>query len=56
METYFRKDGESGPASHIVILETGNWTSEDWDKFESVEDKDRQAMAISLDMKYKYDL
>ena len=43
--TYFAKDGSYGDASGLEIVDTSDWTQEDWDYLESTPETAQPAMA-----------
>jgi hypothetical protein len=49
---YFATDGNYGDATDILIVHTGDWAEEDWNKILDASDQDRSAVAQSIcDMK-----
>jgi len=46
--TYFGIDGNYGPASDIVIVNTEHWTEEMWDILDAAYDWDRPRVAYQM--------
>lgn len=48
MNTYFAEDGAYGNASGMVIIDTEDWTVEDWDLIDNTQDWDRPRVAREI--------
>jgi hypothetical protein len=48
MNTYFAEDGAYGNATGLVIIDTENWTTEDWDLMDDTQDWDRPRVARDI--------
>jgi hypothetical protein len=46
--TYFAIDGNYGNADGIVIVETSEWSEDDWSAIEMAGDADRASVAYAL--------
>jgi hypothetical protein len=46
--TYFAIDGNYGDADGIVIVETSEWSEDDWQAIENAGDADRASVAYAL--------
>lgn len=46
--TYFAIDGNYGDADGIVIVETSEWSEDDWSAIEMAGDADRASVAYAL--------
>jgi hypothetical protein len=49
MRYYFTEHGDYGSAQDMVILDTTNWTSEDWDLVSDCTDSVRRGVALLVD-------
>lgn len=45
---YFAADGNYGDATDLVIVQTSDWTTEDWDIIMDCNDTDRKKVAESI--------
>lgn len=45
---YFAADGSYGDADTLIIVDTADWTEEDWDHIEFARDRDRAEIAASI--------
>lgn len=45
---YFAADGNYGDAEALTIIDTTDWTPEEWEELENVHESDRAAMAASI--------
>lgn len=45
---YFAADGNFGTAKNLVIVDTTDWTEEEWADVEHAKDDDRTSIALSL--------
>lgn len=45
---YFATDGNYGDSAGMVLLDTSDWTDEQWDEIEEASDYDRVNVAIKL--------
>lgn len=45
---YFAVDGNYGSADGIVIVETSDWSEDDWQAIEDAGDRDRASVAYAL--------
>lgn len=50
---YFAEDGNYGDATNIVIVDTTEWTEEDWNEVEEAPDYERVDIARSISKKYR---
>jgi hypothetical protein len=48
MNTYFADDGAYGNATGLVIIDTGDWTEEDWDLIDDTQDWERPRVARDI--------
>lgn len=48
MANYFATDGNYGSADGIVIVDTSDWSEEDWTAIDEVGDADRANLAYAL--------
>jgi hypothetical protein len=46
--TYFATDGSYGDAANIVMVDTSDWTDDDWDMVTYARDTDRAEIATSI--------
>ena len=46
--TYFASDGNCGDAEGLVILDTSDWTEDEWDLILSAPDSDRVRIAREI--------
>jgi hypothetical protein len=51
-KTYFAEDGNYGSVNEIVIVDTENWTPEDWDELDEVSDWARPGIAERIARKH----
>jgi hypothetical protein len=51
-KTYFTSDGTFGDASELEIIDTTQWTDEDWDEIQNCSDSDRLSLAWEIERKY----
>lgn len=49
---YFAADGNYGDASDILIVDTENWTNDDWADMDEARDSDRLELAKKIAAKY----
>lgn len=49
---YFSSDGSYGTADEMTILDTEDWTDEDWELIEFSTDMERSSVAQSIWEKY----
>ena len=49
---YFAEDGTYGEAGKLVIIETSDWTEEDWEEIEETPDWDRPRVAKIINKTY----
>ena len=47
-KTYFALDGSYGDAEGMVVIDTSNWTDEQWYDIETSSDSERVDVAINL--------
>jgi hypothetical protein len=47
-EHYFSQDGNYGDANSLNIIDTSDWTSEDWDLIDETSDYDRADVAREI--------
>lgn len=45
MDYYFTTDGTFGDATELILVDTTNWTEEDWDLIDDCSDSERQDVA-----------
>lgn len=45
---YFAADGNYGSAEGLVIVDTSDWTEEEWDAIDAARDSERPAIASQL--------
>lgn len=45
MDYYFAQDGNYGSATELIIVDTTNWTEDDWLLIEDATDSERADMA-----------
>jgi len=50
---YFAGDGNYGAADRVVIVDTAEWSEDDWLEIEDSWDGDRIDTAIKIDAKYR---
>jgi hypothetical protein len=48
---YFSTDGNYGDASQMVVLNTDNWTGEDWALIDEARDWNRPQVALDISIK-----
>lgn len=53
MGTYFAQDGNWGDAEDIIILDTDEFTDEDWDEIRSANDYLRSGVAVAIAERYQ---
>ena len=46
--TYFAGDGSYGDAESLIIIDTSDWTDDDWDMVTYARDTDRAEIAASI--------
>jgi hypothetical protein len=51
--TYFASDGNYGPASGIVMLNTMPWDLNDWENIDQASDHERSELAEKIAAKYQ---
>lgn len=51
-KTYFAKDGSFGAADGLIVIDTSEWTQDDWDAVESGTDQDRAVVALHISKQY----
>jgi hypothetical protein len=47
-KTYFAEDGSYGDAERLVVMDTSDWTDEEWQKIEEASDWERPAIAQDI--------
>lgn len=47
-KTYFAEDGSYGDAERLVVMDTSDWTDEDWEKIEEASDWERPTVAQDI--------
>ena len=52
MSHYFAMDGNFGDAHGLVIIDTHEWTEEDWDAVEDTTDSERFIVAVTIAESY----
>lgn len=45
---YFAKDGNYGDAKELVIIDTSDWTEDEWSDIDFAIDSNRPSIALSL--------
>ncbi len=50
--TYFAMDGNYGVAHGLIIIDTRDWTEDDWDLIDNASDYDRFSVAITIAERY----
>ena len=50
MRHYFAKDGSFGEDPDILIVDTSDWTDDDWERIEDAADYDRVHVARAIAM------
>ena len=50
---YFAEDGTYGEADKLVVIETSDWSEEDWEEIDDTPDWDRPRVAKIINNKYK---
>lgn len=50
---YFSADGNYGDAESLTVVDTSNWTNEDWDTIDETVDYQRVIVARQIESKYK---
>jgi hypothetical protein len=53
--TYFAKDGSYGKSSGMIVVDTAEWTEEDWEQVENAYDDERVEVAHSVHRKGRND-
>lgn len=48
MDYYFAQDGNYGDATNIVLVDTTNWTEDDWQLVEDTHDSERADLALKI--------
>lgn len=48
MDYYFAQDGNFGDATELTMVDTTNWTEEDWDLIEDCHDSERADLALKI--------
>ena len=48
MTTYFASDGSYGTVSGLVIVDTSQWSDDDWTRIAESSDYDRASIAASI--------
>ena len=48
-KSFFTEEGTYGSAKELVIIDTTNWTSEDWHRVEECSDAERKDIALIID-------
>ena len=51
LSSYFAVDGNFGSADVMVVLNTTNWSEEDWTQVEEASDSERAQIALDLTRK-----
>lgn len=51
--SYFAMDGSYGDAEEILIVDTDQWTEDDWDSVHNASDDGRSDVAQSIIEKYR---
>ena len=52
--SYFALDGSYGDATEILIVDTDDWTPEEWELINYATDDERSDMAQQIIDKYRY--
>lgn len=52
---YFSQDGNYGDADALLVVDTTDWTNEDWDEIDEAPDYDRPRIARLISNKYRLD-
>ena len=52
-KSYFALDGSYGDATEILIVDTDDWTPEEWDAINYATDDERSDMAQAIVEKYR---
>ncbi len=47
-KTYFASDGSYGDGSDIVVIDTTDWGSEEWEIIDEAPDSERREIALQL--------
>jgi hypothetical protein len=50
---YFAGDGNYGAADRVAIVDTGEWSEDDWLELEEAYDLDRMDVALKIESKYR---
>jgi hypothetical protein len=50
--TYFAMDGNYGVAHGLIVINTAQWTDDDWDLIDEASDYDRFSVAITIAERY----
>lgn len=49
--TYFAADGSYGNAADLIILDTSDWSTDEWEIIDEVRDIDRVRVAYELSLR-----
>lgn len=49
--TYFAKDGSYGKSLGMIVVDTAEWTEEDWEQVENAYDDERVEVAYAVHFK-----
>lgn len=49
---YFDANGTYGEGSPVILVNTDEWTDEDWERIERASDSDRQTVAWNINLYY----
>lgn len=52
-KVYFAADGSYGTAAGLIVIDTADWTQDDWDSVESSSDGDRAVVALHVSKRYE---
>ena len=50
--TYLALDGNYGVAHGLIVIDTAQWTDDDWDLIDNASDYDRFSVAITIAERY----
>ena len=53
MKHYFASDGNYGSAVDLSIIETSEWTAQDWQRIENASDSERDIVARQIDREHR---
>ena len=51
---FFSADGTFGTADGLVVCDTDQWTTEDWEQVEEASDSDRPQLALEIMNRYNF--